>query len=184
MDRLSTRRAFVVEGAHLYGQLLDFDSVVSDPDGNETEASHRRLLQMLDTHYRLWDSIVENDDADRVDYHGARMHAIVSDPSEPIRQVERAVALAVKLGNATRRISSYYDFPTRIRFGIDQGKCVALTTGRAHEKDTLFLGSPANHAAKLAGSDDKEGIFLTASAQSAIGDQSEKSGTDGCNSPS
>ena len=30
MDRLSARRAFVVEGAHLYGQLLDFDNMVAD----------------------------------------------------------------------------------------------------------------------------------------------------------
>lgn len=171
MDRLSTRRAFLVEGAHLYGQLLDFDRALAESDGSETEASHRRLLHMLDMHYRLWDAIVENNDADRVDYHGARLHAIVADaPNEPIRQVERAVALAVKLGNATRKITSYYDFPTRIRFGIDQGKCVALTTGRAHDKDTLFLGSPANHAAKLAASGDEEGIFLTASAQSVVGE--------------
>ena len=170
MDSLSTRTAFVVEGAHLYGQLLDFDRLASESNGNETEASHRILLQMLDTQYRLWDAIVENDEADRVDYHGARMHTIVSSPSEPVRQIERAAALAVKLGNATRRIASFYDVPMRIRFGIDQGKCVALTTGRAHERDTLFLGSPANHAAKIAASDDEEGIYLTPWAQSIVGE--------------
>ena len=74
---------------------------------------------MLDLQYRLWDSIVQGDEADRVDFHGTRMHAIVSEPSEPTEQIERAVALAVELGNATRRIAAFYDVPMRIRFGID-----------------------------------------------------------------
>ncbi|WP_246785880.1 hypothetical protein [Bradyrhizobium sp. SBR1B] len=40
-----------------------------------------------------------------------------------------------------------------------------MTTGRSHEKDTLFLGRPANHAAKLAAAEDEAGIFLTETAQ-------------------
>jgi len=32
----------------------------------------------------------------------------------------------------------------------DHGSCLAMSTGRSHDKDTLFLGRPANHAAKLA----------------------------------
>ena len=40
-----------------------------------------------------------------------------------------------------------------------------MTTGRSHEKDTLFLGRPANHAAKLASESDQEGIYLTELAQ-------------------
>lgn len=170
MDRMSSRKAFLVEGAHLYGQLLDFDQVVGESDGRETESSHRNLLRFLNMHYRLWDAIVEGDDADRVDYHGARMHGIVTVPeNQPHNQIRRAVALAAKLGEATRRVASAYGFPARIRFGIDQGMCVALTTGREHERDTLFLGSPANYAAKLAAGGDEEGIFLTQTAQSTVG---------------
>src|SRR5262245_37038632 len=67
MDQVSPRRAFIVEGAHLYGQLLDFDTIVSEGGTGETEASHRRLLSFLNMHYKIWDSIVDGDDADRVD---------------------------------------------------------------------------------------------------------------------
>ena len=35
-----------------------------------------------------------------------------------------------------------------------------MSTGRAHEKDTLFLGPPANYAAKKVADSDEEGIFL------------------------
>lgn len=175
MSRLPTTRAFVVEGAHLYGQLLDFDRLVADQNNEETEDSHRNVLRFLDMHYRLWDSIVDNDDADRIDYHGARLHAIVTSPEgDPRGQTERAVALAAKLNEATKRIAAAYGFPARIRFGIDQGKCVAMTTGRAHEKDTLFFGAPANHAAKLAAARDEEGIYVAPGAQTVVGSSASR----------
>lgn len=177
LDRAPVRRAFVVEAAHIYGQLLDFDSLVIERGGAETEQSHRTVLQFLDMHYRLWDSIVEDDEADRVDYHGARLHAVVAAPDgDSRRQIQRAVALAEKLTQASKRVAQVYGFPARIRFGIDQGKCLAMTTGRSHEKDTLFLGSPANHAAKKAGESDIEGIFLVDRAQAQIGDAALKKG--------
>ncbi len=167
---LPARRASVVEGAHVYGQLLDFDRLVADQHNNETDQSHRNVLRFLNMHYRLWDAIVHNDDADRVDYHGARLHAIVTTPEgDPRAQVERAVALASKLNDATKSVAAAFSLPARVRFGIDQGKCVAMTTGRAYEKDILFFGAPANHAAKLAASRDEEGIYVAVGAVSAAG---------------
>jgi hypothetical protein len=139
MGKTSARRAFVVEGSHLYGRLLDFDSIVADKHGEETEHSHRELLEFLDLYYRLWDEIVEANTSDRVDYHGARMHAVVTHPeNDPAGQVQRAYALAVQLTEASRRIAGAAGFGARMRFGIDQGRCLAMTTGRSHEKDTLF----------------------------------------------
>jgi class 3 adenylate cyclase len=166
MSRMPLSEAFVVEGAHLYGQLLDFEDLVADK-GQETEASHRRLLNFLNMHYRVWDSIVDGDDGDRIDYHGARLHAVVASPSgDPAAQIARAVALARKLTEAAQKVGQAHGFPSRIRFGIDHGRCLAMTTGRgAHEKDTLFLGRPANHAAKMVASGSEQGIFLTETAQ-------------------
>nr|WP_249805851.1 adenylate/guanylate cyclase domain-containing protein [Bradyrhizobium sp. 76] len=163
------REAFVVEGAHLYGQLLDFEDLVTE-HGQETEAAHRRLLRFLNMHYRVWDSLVDGDDGDRIDYHGARLHAVIASPvGDPAAQIERAVALARKLTEAARKVGEAHGFPSRIRFGIDHGKTLAMTTGRgAHEKDTLFLGRPANHAAKLVASGAEQGIFLTETAQKRV----------------
>ena len=169
LSRMPLREAFVVEGAHLYGQLLDFDDLVTE-QGQETESAHRRLLRFLNMHYRVWDSLVDGDDGDRIDYHGARLHAVVASPvGDPAAQIERAVSLAHKLTEAARKVGEAHGFPSRIRFGIDHGKCLAMTTGRGtHEKDTLFLGRPANHAAKLVASDTEQGIFLTETAQKRI----------------
>jgi class 3 adenylate cyclase len=165
MERLPVRQASVVEGVHLYGNLLDFDSLVAE-NGNETEASHRRVLSFLNMHYRVWDSIVDGESGDRVDYHGARLHAVITEPAgDPAGRIERAVALAKKLDEAAKKVGAAHGFPSRIRFGIDYGSCLAMSTGRSHEKDILFLGRPANHAAKLAAASDEEGIFLTDTAQ-------------------
>jgi hypothetical protein len=49
---LPLRRTFLTEGVHLYGQLFDFDMLVSE-NGKETEASHARVLQFLNMHYRV-----------------------------------------------------------------------------------------------------------------------------------
>jgi hypothetical protein len=124
LDQISARRAFVVEGAHLYGELLDFDDVVAERDGHETESSQRSALSFLSMHYRLWDEIAQDEDANRVDYHGSRMHSVVTDPEGDARaQIQRAVALAVRLGTATKEVAARFGFPSRIRFGIDQGRC-------------------------------------------------------------
>ena len=169
LSRMPLSEAFVVEGAHLYGELLDFEDLVAE-QGRETEASHRRLLGFLNVHYRVWDSIVDGDDGDRVDYHGARLHAVITSPvGDPAAQIEQAVALARKLTEAAQKVGLAHGFPSRIRFGIDHGKCLAMTTGRgAHEKDTLFLGRPANHAAKLVASGTEQGIFLTETAEKRV----------------
>ncbi|MGX1317055.1 hypothetical protein AB7M17_000508 [Bradyrhizobium sp. USDA 377] len=169
LSRMPLSQAFLVEGAHVYGELLNFETLVADR-GRETEAAHRRLLAFLHMHYRVWDSLVDGDDGDRVDYHGARLHAVITSPAgDPAAQIERAVALARKLTEAAQRVGQAHGFPSRIRLGIDHGKCLAMTTGRgAHEKDTLFLGRPANHAAKLVAAGTEQGIFLTETAQKRV----------------
>jgi class 3 adenylate cyclase len=161
-------RATLVEGAHLYGLLLDFEQIILQ-DQRETEGSHARVLQFLDVHYRVWDALVEEGDAIRVDYHGARMHAVVTEPKgNPTEQIRQAIALASKLNSAAKRVAAQYGFPARVRFGIDQGHCLAMTTGRSHETDVLFLGSPANHAAKLTAAGRQPGIFLTDGAKQKL----------------
>lgn len=168
LDELTNRRTFLVSGAHLYGQLLRFDDLVAE-QGRETPNSHARILAFLDEYYRVWDAIVEEDESHRVDYHGPRVHAVITEPaSSPAEQIAKAVALAVKLASAAKQIGSAHGIDPRVRFGIDHGRCLAMATGRAHEREVLFLGSPANHAAKVAAGD-IEGIFLAPGAEAVLG---------------
>ncbi|MBK7308874.1 MAG: transcriptional regulator [Chitinophagaceae bacterium] len=57
----------------------------------------------------------------------------------------------------------------KVRIGIDTGKALAVNNGRHGHREPLFLGEPANHAAKRAGGGKAAGIFLTNEARTAIG---------------
>jgi class 3 adenylate cyclase len=62
----------------------------------------------------------------------------------------------------------YPNYQTRVCIGIDSGPAVAIDSGRRDEREPLFIGSPANHAAKLADGDD-EGVNLSPRAAAALG---------------
>ena len=56
-----------------------------------------------------------------------------------------------------------------MRVGIDTGKALAVNNGRRGHREPLFLGEPANHAAKRAGGGKATGIYLTNKARKVIG---------------
>ena len=53
--------------------------------------------------------------------------------------------------------------------GIDSGKALAVNNGRNGYREPLFLGEPANHAAKHASNGTAVGIYLTNTARKVIG---------------
>ena len=81
--------AIQVEGVHVYIQMLDFAAAMIDRE-RETEASHRRVLSMLHLNYAACDQVAEEFEAQRVDFHGARMHAVILSPPGPGNEKERA----------------------------------------------------------------------------------------------
>ena len=166
--------AVLVDGVHVYVQLLDYHDKMLDRE-RETEAAHARVLGMLHLHYGACDSIAQRYEAQRVDYHGPRKHAVIvspvgSGPAEAervLRALAFADALKRTIEEASRSIGGG-QFATRVRIGIDSGMAVAVNSGRGSEPEPLFLGSPANYAAKLA-EGDEEGIFLSDRVRAVIG---------------
>lgn len=157
--------AVLVDGVHVYVQLIDYQDVMIE-QGRETEAGHIRVLSMLHLHYSGCDRVAEEFEAQRVDYHGPRMHAVILSPAGADAAPERALrALAFAetlkrtIGHVGRAIEGGR-FATRVRIGIDSGPAVAVNSGRGNEPEPLFLGRPANYAAKLA-EGDVEGIYLS-----------------------
>ncbi len=159
-------RGVLIKGVQMYGILLDFEDFIASTGGPENENLHVRMLQFLHAYYRVWGALVEDSGGFTVDFHGPRLHAVLAETDlDASEQIERAVALADHLTAAANEVGRALGLPSRTRFGIDYGTCVALTTGRAVERDTLFLGSPANHAAKITAADNIEGIYLSHRAQ-------------------
>lgn len=115
--------------------------------------------------------MVEEFEAQRVDFHGPRLHAVVVTPTGDERQrVLRAVAFAVTLKETIEAAGRDFGgsrLRTQVRIGIDTGRAVAVSSGRGADLDPLFLGSPANHAAKLA-EGDRPGIYLSDRARKVL----------------
>lgn len=163
-------RAILVDGVHVYAQLLDYHDQIQE-QGRETEASHKRILQFLHLYYSTTDRVIEEFEAQRVDYHGPRLHAVVVTPTGDERQrVLRAVAFAITLKETIEAAGRDFGgsrLRTRVRIGIDTGRAVAVSSGRGADLDPLFLGSPANHAAKRA-EGYRPGIYLSDRARKVL----------------
>jgi len=162
--------AYRLHGAHLYADILNLDDMlhVTDVEG---ETCHRRTLRFLNLHYRAVYRILERVDAIFVDFHNQRLHSVVAKPydSEADR-VHKAVAVAQLIIDVLARTGEDADHPAaRVRVGIDSGEALAVNNGRRGHREPLFLGEPANHAAKRASGGTSIGIYLTNKARKAIG---------------
>lgn len=173
ISELSRNAAVLVDGVHVYVQLLDFGAAMFEQQ-RETEASHRRVLGMLHLHYAACDAVAEEFDAQRVDFHGPRMHAVILSPAGPQNRGARA-RRALEFADAVKRAIAKAGertgdgaFSTKVRIGLDSGLAVAVNSGSRDEREPLFLGNPANYAAKLAEGDD-EGIYPSARVRMEAG---------------
>lgn len=85
-------------------------------------------------------------------------------------RVHKAVAMGQLIIDVLAQTGEDADHPAaKVRIGIDTGKTLAVNNGRRGHREPLFLGEPANHAAKRAGGGKAAGIFLTNRARRAIG---------------
>lgn len=170
LGNLPRNVAYRIDGVHLYADILNLADMLH-VTSIEGETCHRRTLRFLNLHYRAVHRILENVDALFVDFHNQRLHAVVAKPydSEADR-VDRAIAIGQLIIDVLAQTGEDADHPAaEVRIGIDTGKALAVNNGRRGHREPLFLGEPANHAAKRAGGGAATGIYLTNKARTAIG---------------
>lgn len=175
LENIGTNQAYRVDGVHLYADIVNLDEML-EWTKVEGERVQKRTLQFLNLHYRAVNRVLLAVSAKRIDFHNQRLHALVATPyntedDAEAKRVKRAVAIAQLIidvlketGDASESIPA-----AKARVGIDSGTALAVNNGRNGYREPLFLGPPANHAAKLASNNDKVGIFLTNEARIAIG---------------
>ncbi len=170
LDNLPAGVAYRVNGVHLYADILNLSKMLNVTD-YEGETCHRKTLRFLNLHYRAVYRILERTDCLLVDFHNQRLHSVLPKPydSEASR-IHKAVAVAQLIIDVLARTGEDADHPSaEVRVGIDTGKALAVSNGRRGHREPLFLGRPANHAAKRAGGGTRTGIYLSNEARSAIG---------------
>lgn len=179
LANIPTAKAYRMHAAHLYADILNLDAMLNCT-ASEGLTCHQRTLRFLDLHGRSVRRILRLTDARRVDFHNQRLHAVVSKPYDAVddedgsaeaRRVHRAVAIAqliIDVCLATGDDDEYVP-AAKLRVGIDSGLALVVNNGRNGGREPLFLGDPANHAAKFSGAGSTIGIFLTNNARKAIG---------------
>lgn len=170
LTNLPSTVAYRLDGVHLYADILNLSDMLHVTE-TEGETCHRRTLRFLNLHYRAVYRVLQRVDAIFVDFHNQRLHSVVSKPydSEADR-VHRAVAMAQLIIDVLAQTGEDADHPAaKVRVGIDTGKALAVNNGRRGHREPLFLGVPANHAAKRACGGNAKGIYLTNEARTAIG---------------
>lgn len=174
LESIPTAKAYKVDGVHLYADILNLDDMLHCTEV-EGETCHKRTLRFLNQHFRAVDRILKRTDAKRVDFHNQRLHALISKPyntqsDAEAARVNQAVAIAQLVIDVLKETgdSDEHIPAAKVRVGIDSGRALAVNNGRNGYREPLFLGEPANQAAKIA-SGTASGIFLTNTARAAIG---------------
>lgn len=174
LESIPTNVAYRVDGVHLYADIQNLSDMLNITSVEGTDC-HKRTLRFLDQHYRAVKRILGRVDGRRVDFHSQRLHALFTKPynsetDAEKKRVQRAVATAqliidvlAETGDDDQHIPA-----AKVRIGIDSGLALAVNNGRAGYREPLFLGDPANHAAKLASNNSARGIYLTNAARMAI----------------
>ena len=167
-------KAVLVDTVQIYIQITNYDEFRLS-EGRETEPSHERALRFLHLYYSACDRVAEFTAAQRVDFHGARMHAVVLDQSgtgvtqETLNKAFDFVQSFRAVAAEANKALANSNFTARFRIGIDAGRCVAINNGTGQEQEPLFLGSAANHAAKLAAGE-TPGVFVSDNVRAILGD--------------
>jgi class 3 adenylate cyclase len=162
--------AYRLHGVHLYADILNLADMLN-VSGVEGETCHRRTLRFLNLHYRAVHRILQRVDAIFVDFHNQRLHSVVAKPYDSeVDRVHKAVAIAQLIIDVLARTGEDADHPAaKVRVGIDTGEALAANNGRRGHREPLFLGEPANHAAKRASGGTSTGIYLTNKARETLG---------------
>lgn len=174
-DNIPKNKGYRVKGVHMYVDILNIKDMLNITN-IEGETCHKKTLRFLDLHYRAVRRILDRTDSLRVDFHNQRLHSLITKPYDSeanaeVKRIHKSIAIAKLIidvleetGDSTESIPS-----AKVRIGIDSGQSIAVNNGRNGNKEPLFLGEPANLAAKLSGGGNAKGIFLTNVARKIIG---------------
>jgi class 3 adenylate cyclase len=143
-----------VYGAHVYVDVPNFSELASHAEGED----FRRVIQAIHLYHREVARIVENPemfDGVRIHFQGPKLHALFFRPIDSSEDLAgKAVLLQIILRRFVDRVFNPA-FPLlpglTISGGADLGNAIGTKNGLAGDRELLFLGAPANYAAKIIG---------------------------------
>jgi hypothetical protein len=153
---LSETNCRQIFGAHLYFNIGNFATLASAATDNKDDM--RRLVQGVHIYQREVTRIVEGADtfdAVPVHFQGPKLHALMYRPIDDAKKLSsHAVLLPLVLRDFTRAVfnpafTKLANF--RVASGSDIGDVIGTQNGVKGDRELLFVGRPANYAAKIIG---------------------------------
>jgi class 3 adenylate cyclase len=148
-DSTALKNPRKVDGAHVYVDIPDFRCLLGTGDPDPVVA--RRL--------HLWarevTKVVETDfEATKVHFQGPRLHAVVYRPVGDAKKIAvKAVLLAASVRATATEFNNTLGLTGDDRWGtaagVDIGSALLTKDGVKGDRELLFLGNPANVAAKI-----------------------------------
>lgn len=143
-----------IYGAHVYVHVSNFAHLASqDADDQDT---YKEFIRAMHLYQREVARIVEGEDifdGVRIHFQGPKLHALFFRPIDDGAKIAtKAVLLQLVLKDF---VSSVFNpaFPDlgdfRVAGGADLGTAIGTRNGSHGDRELLFLGAPANHAAKI-----------------------------------
>lgn len=170
LENLSPTNCREVFGAHVYVDVSNLEQLVSD--GALARDDYKRLIRCVHLYQREVSRILEKHfEGVKVHFQGTRLHALFYRPIDNGLELAIRATLFAAVVEAfvelvfNRIFDQYEDF--QVAAGIDIGNVIATKNGTRGDRELLFLGAPANHAAKIIGGDS---IHLTANVYDCLPD--------------
>ena len=149
LDNLSETVCRDIFGAHIYAEIRNLSTLVSD---RVTKTERQELIQATHLYQREVGRIADAVGAERIHFQGGRAHFLIHHPIDDAAGIARKAALLQlvldRFGVVFNTEFSDLD-DVEIRSGSDMGTAIGTRNGTGGDRELLFLGRPANHAAKL-----------------------------------
>ncbi|MDP3277931.1 MAG: adenylate/guanylate cyclase domain-containing protein [Deltaproteobacteria bacterium] len=177
--QLPLSKAYRVDGVHAYLDIVNADELLESTE-TESERSHKRFVRYLNILSRvLHATVLTKTDVFKIDQQNHRLHLLQFKPYDDER---KRIACMVSVMRALHTLLAKVDAlhgefsDAKVCVGVESGVALAVTNGTRGDRELLFLGPPANHAAKLLC--DRSGIFLGDRARSVLGNDFRGSESD------
>lgn len=170
LTKLPLNRAYRVHGVHIYVDIANAATLLSSDD-TEGERSHKRYLRFLHVYQRVAHTVFRNLEVTKVDFQNQRLHLIVYKPYDDEKQ---RIAVAVSAANLLKQVVELANeihaelADAKVCIGVESGQALAVCNGTRGDREPLFLGRPANDAAKLLAGG-RRGIHLGVNARAVLG---------------
>jgi class 3 adenylate cyclase len=150
-------------GVHVYVEVTNFAHMVSLLKGNAagTQSNYQQLIQAVHLYQRAVKRLVLVFGGECVHFQGTKLHALFYLPRQrtghQVFQIGMQLATQALLFELALKefVQSIFNpaFPVWLDFtiasGTDIGTAIGTRDGIRGDQELLFLGSPANHAAKI-----------------------------------